>query len=223
MVNAISSAAKSFSNRLCEHPADQLEAFATDEIISGLPAIFARNEDMILLQEYVATKLGISNAANDVLIVGSAKMGFSLDPDRYFVPFQESSDIDIVVVHEGLFDEAWRIMLAWDYLTINRRTKIEQQWLYRRHDEVWSGWYDLPGWHFRERGGIELSFPNALKPLRDLAFQWFSTFRSLSRYKHHPEIPRHKASARLYRSRLHVAMYHAMGLRVLRSRLLRLE
>jgi hypothetical protein len=223
MVNAISPGTSGFSRRLCERPIDQLEAFAETEIMSGLPAIFTCDEDTVRFQEYVAAALGVSTAASDVLIVGSAKTGFSLDPDRYFVPFHENSDLDIVVVHEGLFDEAWRTMLAWDYLTIKNRTRMEQQWLYRRHHEVWSGWYEPPVWRLHERGGIELSFPNALKPLRDFSFRWFSAFRSLSRYKHHPEIPRHKANARLYRTRAHVAMYHAMGLRALRNRLLSSE
>ena len=223
MVNATPSAARDFSKRLREHPTNQLEAFAETEIMTGLPSIFANGEDTIRLQQFVATALGVSDAASGVLVVGSAKTGFSLDPDNYFVPFGEASDIDIVVIHDGLFDEAWHTMLAWDYLTIKNRTKPEQQWLYKRHDEVWSGWYDPPAWHLRARGGIELSFPTALKPLRDFSFRWFSAFRSLSRYQHHPEIPRHRVNARLYRTRAHVAMYHAVSLRVLRNRLSTLE
>jgi hypothetical protein len=220
MANAISPAASGFSIRLRERPVDQLEAFAEAEIMSGLPCIFARDADLVRFREYVAAALGISDAASDIFIVGSARTGFSLDPDRCFVPFQERSDIDVVVVHEALFDEAWRTMLAWDYLTIRNRTNHEQRWLYKRHNEVWSGWYDPPLWRLSERGGIELSFPNALKPLRDFSFRWFSAFHSLSRYRHHPEIPRHRVNARLYRNRAHVAMYHAMGLRALRNRLL---
>lgn len=208
-----------FSQRLREQPEDGLEAFAQTEIMTGLPFIFANEGEMSGFQKHVAGALGISRAASDVLIVGSARFGFSLDPDRFAVPFQASSDIDIVVVHTGLFDEAWQTMLAWDYRTIRIRSYQERQWLFKRHDEVWSGWFDPPGWRFRERGGIELSFPVALKPLREFAYRWFSTFRSLSRYKDHPEIPRHKISARLYRTRTHVAMYHAMGLRTLRRKL----
>jgi hypothetical protein len=219
MTDATPSESRGFSQRLRERSNEQLEAFAEAEILSGLPSIFARDEEMALFQEYVAKALGISNAASDILIVGSAKTGFSLDPDNYFVPFRETSDIDIAVIHEGLFDRAWQTMLAWDYLTMKARTVPEQRWLYQRHDEVWSGWYDPPVWHLREQGGMQLSFPDSLKPLRDFSFRWFSTFRSLSRYRHHPEIPRHKASARLYRTRGHVAMYHAAGLRALRNRL----
>ena len=210
-----------FSRRLRAHPENLLEGFADTEIMAGLPFIFASHEDTGRFQQYVATALDIADAATKVFIVGSAKTGFSLDPDQSFTPFHESSDIDIVVIDAELFDDVWRTMLAWDYLTMRRRSRPEQQWLYQRHDEVWSGWYDPPTWHFRERGGLEVLFPAALKSLRDFSYRWLSAFRSLSRYKDHPEIPRHKASARLYRTRTHAAMYHAMGLRTLRRKLLR--
>lgn len=191
--------------------------------MSGLPSIFSDEGDKLRFQQHVASALGVSSSASGVLIVGSAKTGFSLDPDNYFVPFGETSDIDVVVVHERLFDQVWFTMLAWDYLTIKNRARPEQQWLHDRHDEIWSGWCDPPGWYLRERGGIQLSFPNALKPLRDFSYRWFSVFRSLSRYRYHPEIPRHRVHARLYRTRAHAAMYHASGLRVLRSRISRSE
>jgi len=191
--------------------------------MSGRPAIFNSDEDTVRFQEHISSSLGVAEAAKDVLIVGSAKTGFSLDPDRYFGPFRDKSDIDIVVVHQGLFDEAWRNMLAWDYLTMKNRTRTENDWLFRRHCEVWSGCYYPKVWRLRDQGGIDLSFPEFLKPLRRFSFQWFSTFRSLGRYKYHPEIPRHDANARLYRTRKHVAMYHAVGLKTLRTRLLSSE
>lgn len=219
MAIPIPAAASGFALRLREQSPDALETFAETEIMTGRPLIFSSDEDTTRFQEYVATALGIAAAAPDVLIVGSARTGFSLDPDRYFQPFQETSDIDVAVVHAGLFDEAWRTMLAWDYLTIRNRSQPERRWLYQRYGEVWSGWHNPGRWKFSERGGVELSFPEALKPMREFAFRWFSAFRSLSRYKHHAEIPRHKVTARLYRTRDHVAMYHTMGLRALRTKL----
>jgi hypothetical protein len=215
----MSTSSTDFSQRLRQQPENALDAFAETEIMSGLPFIFSNEEQLLDFQNHVANALGIADVGRDVRIVGSARTGFSLDPDRFPVPFREASDIDIVVVHTNLFDEVWRTMLTWDYLTIRNRSYQEQQWLLSRHDEVWSGWYDPSGWRFRERRGIELSFPVVLKPLRDFANNWFSAFRSLSRYKGHPEISRHKISARLYRTRNHANMYHVYGLRALRRRL----
>jgi hypothetical protein len=210
--------AQGFLRRLTQHSEDGLEAFAEAEIMSGLPHIFAKEADLTRFQKYVATALGIAPSA-DIFLVGSAKTGFSLDPDQVSQPFQANSDIDIVVVHTDLFDQAWRTMLGWDYLTMKNRSREEQAWLYKRHNEVWSGWYDPGGWRFQERGGIELSFPDYLKPVRSFAYRWFSAFRSLARYRYHPEIPRHRISARLYRTRTHVAMYHVTGLRAIRRKL----
>lgn len=209
-----------FLRRLTELPEDKLESFAEEEIMSGLPHIFEKEADLTRFQEYVATALGIAPSP-DIFLVGSAKVGFSLSPDQVAQPFHANSDIDIVVVNTELFDQAWRTMLGWDYLTMKNRSHEEQAWLFKRHHEVWSGWYDPSGWHFRERGGIELSFPDYLKPVRRFAYRWFSAFRSLARYRHHAEIPRHKISARLYRTRTHVAMYHVTGLRAIRRRLLK--
>ena len=211
--------AQGFSERLLACRADELPGFAETEILTGLPFIFGSEHDLDRFQEYVATALGVPTAAQDVLIIGSAKTGFSLDPDRYFVPFRPASDIDVAVVHTELFDEAWRTMLSWDYLTNRSRGQLEQRWLCQRQSEVWSGWYNPRGWSLRERGGLELLFPTELKPLREFSYRWFSAFRSLSRYKHHPEIPRHEVSARLYRTRDYLAMYQASGLRVLRAKL----
>ena len=211
--------AREFSRRLLEHATDDLEAFAEAEILSGVPFIFSSDDDSARFRRYVAMSLETAEAETEVLIIGSARTGFSLDPDDYFVPFRPASDIDVVVVHTALFDDAWRKMLEWDYLTLRNRSEHERRWLRARQGNVWSGWLSPPGWDLRERDGIELSFPTTLKPLRDFSFRWFSTFRSMSRYRDHNEIPRHPVTARLYRTREHAAMYQAWGLRVLRSKL----
>ena len=80
MANALSPRAGGFSMRLCECPIDQLQAFAETEIMSGLPSIFVRDDDTVRFQEHVAAALGVSNAASEVLIVGSAKTGFRPGP-----------------------------------------------------------------------------------------------------------------------------------------------
>jgi hypothetical protein len=140
-----------------------LETLAEAELMTGRPFIFSNDADTARFQETVATALGIPPETSDICIVGSARTGFSLDPDRFGAPFRQTSDIDVAVVHSGLFDEVWRTMLAWDYLTMRNRAQPEQRWLYDRHHEVWSGWCNPTAWNFRERGGITLSIPTALK------------------------------------------------------------
>ena len=220
MTDVLSPNAKAFSIRLRAQSNDHLAEFAESEIMTGRPFIFSSPDDNNRFQTYIAEALEIPDLSADILIVGSARTGFSLDPDNYFLPFRETSDIDVAVISERMFDDAWHTMLAWDYQTMRNRNSSEADWLRKRHANVFSGWHDPPYWHLREQGGLQLSFPDMLKPLRTFSFLWFRTFRSLGRYKYHPEIPRHKVSARLYRSRKHLAMYHAYGLRLLRNKLL---
>ncbi|SDE60616.1 hypothetical protein [Desulfuromonas thiophila] len=44
---------------------------------------------------------------NDVVMVGSGKLGFSLKPSKRFVEFSDDSDIDIAIVSPILFQRVW--------------------------------------------------------------------------------------------------------------------
>ncbi len=44
---------------------------------------------------------------NEVLVVGSAKLGFSIVPDKLYRPFGDESDIDVAIVSSNLFDAIW--------------------------------------------------------------------------------------------------------------------
>ncbi len=44
---------------------------------------------------------------NEVLIVGSAKLGFSIAPDKKYRPFNDVSDIDVAIISSNLFDTVW--------------------------------------------------------------------------------------------------------------------
>lgn len=55
----------------------------------------------------------------NICLTGSGKLGFSLDPDADFRPFNsEESDLDIVVVSSEIFEKFWTILLnaqySWD-------------------------------------------------------------------------------------------------------------
>ncbi|ELI8201593.1 hypothetical protein RSF60_000724 [Yersinia enterocolitica] len=63
------------------------------------------------LKIYMSEQLGIH--VNNIAIVGSAKLGFSLTPtdSKLFSEFSEDSDIDIVVVSPELFKKSWSAFL----------------------------------------------------------------------------------------------------------------
>ena len=51
---------------------------------------------------------------NDVLVVGSAKLGFSIAPDTRYCLFHDKSDIDVVIVSSKLFDEVWEYVFSYN-------------------------------------------------------------------------------------------------------------
>ena len=63
-------------------------------------------QDYFDLRSEVAKNFGLH--PNEVLVVGSAKLGFSIVPDKEYDLFSdESSDIDVALVSSTLFDEYW--------------------------------------------------------------------------------------------------------------------
>ena len=52
---------------------------------------------------------------NEVLVVGSAKLGFSIAPDKLYRPFCDESDIDVVLVSSKLFDEIWEAVFHYSH------------------------------------------------------------------------------------------------------------
>ena len=69
------------------------------------------DDKMDYFKEIVSIKLGIS--FHSLQIVGSAKVGYSLSPNKLFKPFHDeepntpSSDIDIAIVSERLYQHFW--------------------------------------------------------------------------------------------------------------------
>lgn len=77
----------------------------TSELVSGV--------DYAAFREYVASKVKIP--IQDVALGGSAKFGLSLNPDtrqsKLFRPFNDTSDLDLVIVSKELFESVWKALL----------------------------------------------------------------------------------------------------------------
>lgn len=50
---------------------------------------------------------------NNIIIVGSGKLGFSIKPSKRFVPFGDESDIDIAIISPVLFEKYWQRVLKY--------------------------------------------------------------------------------------------------------------
>ena len=133
----------------------------TDDIV--FQKYFAFGDSYILTQELyfelkhdISVKLGVHST--QVILVGSAKLGFSIAPNKRYQHFRDESDLDVAIISQALFDELWSI--AFDY------------W------NVAGDWYR--GAHFRDylfRGWLR---PDYLPPTVQLANEWFEYFRQLT-------------------------------------------
>lgn len=64
------------------------------------------NSEYSQLKEEVCEQFDIE--FNDVLVVGSGKLGFSIKPQRRYGNFNNESDIDLAVVSTVLFQKIWK-------------------------------------------------------------------------------------------------------------------
>lgn len=176
-----------------------------DEYIFGGDVYVYRDSPVTgdILLSHLAETLEV--ITEDVRIVGSAKIGFSLSPDNYPRRFSVTSDVDVVIVNEELFDRIWTTILRWHYP--RRRigfSGANGDWMRGRRKDVY--WGSIYPEKIKYRG---LYFPEALAPLRDISTRWFNAFRSLSRK---PEFADRNVSGRLYRTWDHARLYHTYGL-----------
>lgn len=74
-------------------------------IISGESYILS-NEAHFSLRNMVCEHFSISY--QEVIVVGSAKLGFSIAPYKRYRHFQDNSDIDVVICSSILFDAFWQ-------------------------------------------------------------------------------------------------------------------
>jgi hypothetical protein len=183
----------------------ELERVVQDYIFAGIPYVFRSwTEGFNNLRSHICDNLGISSREN-IEVVGSARVGFSLDPENFGIAFSDKSDIDIVVVDDNLFDKVWKILLKWNYPRRFRLAGTDNIWARHRMEDLYWGWFRPD--KIRYEG---LSFPDTLKPLRDISALWFNVFKSISNIQGFEGL---EVSGRLYRTWDHVMLYHVDGLR----------
>ena len=183
----------------------ELERVVEEHIFAGDPYVFlSRMEEFDNLLNHLCSTLGITHREN-IKVVGSAKVGFSLNPDSFGRRFSEKSDIDIIIVDCNLFDKVWEILLKWNYPRRFRLIGNDKNWAKERMEDLYWGWFRPEKIRFSG-----LSFPETLKPLRDISTLWFSAFRSLSQVSGFTGL---EVNGRLYRTWEHALLYHVDGLR----------
>ena len=174
---------------------ERLTKFQADLVRLSISELVRRHitfGDCYILSEdsYYALKAEVADHfslhPSEVIVVGSAKQGFSIAPNKRYQHFGDTSDIDVTIVSQTLFDRIW--------------------------DEVW--WFNHQGGYwpklpdFREylfRGWMR---PDKLPPSDrfEIANEWWEFFRELTRSERYGP---YKIRGALYRSWVRMEAYQS--------------
>ncbi|WP_141743956.1 hypothetical protein [Streptomyces sp. EN23] len=83
----------------------EVDFFVTARLFDGTPAVWPQELSYVKWRHLVATELGVDPMA--VQLVGSARLGYSMNPSKSYRKFHEGSDLDIAVISPELFERAW--------------------------------------------------------------------------------------------------------------------
>ena len=100
--------------------------------------ILSGESRMLPLQSYHALRAEIADWArvhvNEVVMVGSGKLGFSVNPEQPLKLFDEESDFDIAIISSGMFDWYWKRVFL--YSRVYAYWKEQQEF----NDYLLRGW-----------------------------------------------------------------------------------
>jgi hypothetical protein len=169
----------------------QLEV-VNGHLISGIPYVFRNRPSAHLdFKATLASQLQTPDA--DICIIGSAKIGFSLDPDKFGTSFSISSDIDTIIVNSDMFDKAWFELYGLGLRLYSLRAGVQNAFHVHRTNNVFYGFIE----------------PNRLPGIVGISAYWFRTLQGLGRIR---EIADHEVNARLYRTWEHVRAHQLYSL-----------
>ena len=170
-------------------------------VLTGLPSCFVDDPSMYnVMMDSIARDLPV--ARGDIRVVGSARTGFSLAPNKFGQKFNKYSDIDIVVVSQDHFDSSWvdivtKRRVRWSSLREVTRKNLES---HRDSHYVFNGWI----------------YPIGIAEVIGIGRNWFNAFNGLSKI---PELSGRQVHGRLYRTWDHAKFYHRRGLSKIKQQL----
>lgn len=185
---------------------DEFKSILTDKTIKdkdivqryigyGDPFVFNNDQSKYFeLKKIIAD--GFRIHPNEVTMVGSAKLGFSIAPNKLWAPFNDESDIDMAIISEKIFTDYWKDLYKFD---INRtvRTTREQALFEKFLDYFFKGWLrpDLFPFSFNKRNA------------------WFDFFTSISYQKFGEQ----KIRCGLFRNNYFFENYHTININKIRQ------
>jgi len=161
----------------------------------GSPYIFQSNESL-----YYDLKKDISSHFNEeiknIIMIGSAKLGFSIAPSKLWKNFNDDSDIDIAIISEKLFDEYWKDLFEFN-IELCDRTEEEEEKYNKFLRYFFKGWLrpDLFPKRFNKKS------------------LWFDYLHSISYKKYGP----YKITCAMYKNTFFFNSYHLSNVKNIRK------
>jgi len=137
-------------------------------------------------------------SAESITLIGSARIGYSLDPNRFGEPFSAKSDLDFVIVDSVLFDAAWLELLGLGARLARLGREVQRRVADHRTNNIYWGYIE-PGY-----------LSNAISLYRT----WFPLFAGLVQYT---SFAGGGISGRLYRTWDHVRSHQLYSLAEIRK------
>jgi hypothetical protein len=104
-----------------------IEFFVTARLFESTPAIWSKSIEYVRWRHEIAKRLDVDPMG--IQLVGSARLGYSLSPDKKFKRFDESSDLDIAVVSNEVFEQAWLELR--DLIKSRRELSSQKRYLHK--------------------------------------------------------------------------------------------
>ena len=98
------------------------DVFISKWIMEKTPDIFY-NKEMQYYEWKHKMASGLQVDARDIIVTGSACLGYSLNPKKNFKKFNEKSDIDVGVISNDYFDIAWHELRNKKYYKLDNNMK----------------------------------------------------------------------------------------------------
>lgn len=102
-----------------------VSTFLRERILSGSSRVL-EPESQAAVRAAIAARFKLH--VNKIIIVGSAKLGYSVSPEKSLRPFNDQSDVDVAIVSPVLFEKYWlemyqaqKSMLEWPDLNSARK------------------------------------------------------------------------------------------------------
>lgn len=104
----------------------EVEYFVTARLLEGTPAVWPQELDYVRWRHRIASELSVDPMA--IQLVGSARLGYSMNPRKKFRRFSGDSDLDIAVISPELFEDAWAELreIIEEEVFIDRKTYLRK-------------------------------------------------------------------------------------------------